>query len=163
MESVFTFRAVEQGYRDCRRRKRGTANAQRYEQRLLDHDPDQLRHWRERIADCLAERLQLRLKSDERPRPLGDGADFLGYIVRPHYRLVRRRVIGHLRERLAAFAKAHVHGESLSLPSEPREHLRAQRVAYAYVAEEGYLPGGMKRRVLRFLFIPASVSETSTA
>lgn len=34
---VFTFRAVERGYRDCRRRKRGTANAQRYELRLLDH------------------------------------------------------------------------------------------------------------------------------
>ena len=29
-----------------------------------------------------------------------DGIDFLGYIIRPHYLLVRRRVIGNLRERL---------------------------------------------------------------
>lgn len=36
MDGVFSFAAVERGYRDCRRRKRGTANAQRYERRLLD-------------------------------------------------------------------------------------------------------------------------------
>lgn len=252
---------------------------------LLDRDPERLRQWRDQIEGFLAEHLQLMLKSEERLRPVGDGADFLGYIVRPHYRLVRRRVVGHLRERLAAFAKAHVHGDSLSLPSEAREHLRAvlasylghfahanshrlrvalfrrypwlallfdrraqplrprwqplavtslrsqwcyfrrafppalallqlgnrvalfdpdleralwhapwigrwrqgceeqrrglppgrswplshlkglgrslraQHVAYAYVAEEGYLPGGMKRRVLRYLFLPDSVSD----
>ena len=32
--------------------------------------------------------------------------------------------------------------------------LRAAGLAYAFVAEEGYLRGGMKRRVLRFLYSP---------
>lgn len=39
---VFSCAAVHQGYRACRRRKRGTANAQRYEQRLLDHLVDNI-------------------------------------------------------------------------------------------------------------------------
>ena len=37
----------------------------------------------------------------ERLRPVSDGVDFLGYIVRPFHLLVRRRVVGHLRETLA--------------------------------------------------------------
>ncbi|NJO18739.1 MAG: hypothetical protein HC877_24365 [Thioploca sp.] len=34
-------------------------------------------------------------------RFITDGIDFLGYIVRPNYLLVRRRVIGNLREKLS--------------------------------------------------------------
>ncbi len=37
--------------------------------------------------------------------PIGNGIDFLGYIVRPDYRLVRRRVVGHLNERLARLGR----------------------------------------------------------
>jgi hypothetical protein len=37
--------------------------------------------------------------------PIGNGIDFLGYIVRPDYRLVRRRVVGHLNERLARWGR----------------------------------------------------------
>ena len=35
--------------------------------------------------------------------PAANGVDFLGYIVRRDYLLVRRRVVGHLRERLRDF------------------------------------------------------------
>ncbi len=45
---VFTFAAVYRGYRQCRRRKRGTANAQRYEHRLLDHLVDTTRSLQDR-------------------------------------------------------------------------------------------------------------------
>lgn len=37
--------------------------------------------------------------------------------------------------------------------------LRAAGLAYAFVAEEGYLRGGMKRRVLRFLFTGGPESQ----
>ncbi|MHB1083303.1 MAG: hypothetical protein ACYCZA_00465, partial [Thiobacillus sp.] len=37
--------------------------------------------------------------------PVSNGVNFLGYIVRRDYLLVRRRVVNHLRERLAAFEK----------------------------------------------------------
>lgn len=62
----------------------------------------QLQAWRARIQDFLAERLLRQLNpSRERLRPVSDGVDFLGYIVRPFHLLVRRRVVGHLREALA--------------------------------------------------------------
>ena len=49
----------------------------------------------------MAQRLLLQLNpSRERLRPVSDGVDFLGYIVRPFHLLVRRRVVGHLREAL---------------------------------------------------------------
>lgn len=43
--------------------------------------------------------------SRERLRTVGDGVDFLGYIVRRDYLLVRRRVVGHLRERLQRYER----------------------------------------------------------
>lgn len=45
-------------------------------------------------------RLQLSLNDRRKLRPVSDGIDFLGYILRPDYLLVRRRVVGALRERL---------------------------------------------------------------
>ena len=233
---VYSFAAVYRGYRQCRRRKRGTANAQRYEHRLLDHlvdttqalqdridtaeardlswltqvilkqdfktethyrctpaalarvpehkrltaappgkglpignltsqflanvylneldqfvkhqlkcryylryvddlmlldpDPERLHGWGQAIAGFLQERLQLALKPDWVLRPVTDGADFLGYIVRPDYRLVRRRVVGNLRAKLAAFAQGHVSATGLRLPAADREQLRAQLASY---------------------------------
>ena len=54
--------------------------------------------WKARIEDFVAERLLLQLNpARERLRPVDDGVDFLGYIVRPFHLLVRRRVVGHLR------------------------------------------------------------------
>jgi len=67
---------------------------------LLHPDPNQLRTWREAIVEFLRQRLGLELKDVGRLAPVSQGIDFLGYIVRPGYRLVRRRVLGHLRDRL---------------------------------------------------------------
>lgn len=68
---------------------------------VLAQDPAKLREWLALIAAYLWEVLRLELNPNrERLRPLGDGVDFLGYIVRRDYLLVRRRVVGHLRERL---------------------------------------------------------------
>jgi RNA-directed DNA polymerase len=97
---------------------------------LLDSDPEQLRVWELEIAAFLTEHLHLDLKAGTRLRPVTDGADFLGYIVRPHYRLVRRRVVGNLRDRLAAFARTHVSPASVRLPPERREVLRAVLASY---------------------------------
>lgn len=48
---------------------------------------------------------KLELNPRERLAPVGNGIDFLGYIARRDYRLVRRRVVGHLREKLRAFER----------------------------------------------------------
>jgi len=97
---------------------------------LLDRDPARLRDWEGAIARFLAERLQLELKAEPGPRPVTDGADFLGYIVRPDYVLVRRRVVGNLRLKLAGFARAYVTATSLRLPPAGRERLRAILASY---------------------------------
>ena len=71
---------------------------------LVAESAAQLTNWKTRIEGFLAERLLLQLNpSRERLRPVSNGVDFLGYIVRPHHLLVRRRVVGHWRETLRRF------------------------------------------------------------
>ena len=70
---------------------------------LLSDDREQLLQWRGAIEDHLQQTLQLELNPRQHLRPLSDGVDFLGYIVRRDYRLVRRRVVSNLRARLLAF------------------------------------------------------------
>lgn len=71
---------------------------------LLSTDREQLLAWRARIEHYLRDKLMLELNpARERLRPVGNGVDFLGYIVRRDYLLVRRRVVNHLREKLRAF------------------------------------------------------------
>lgn len=72
--------------------------------------------WKTRIEDFLAERLLLQLNpARERLRPVSDGVNFLGYIVRPHQLLVCRRVVGYWHETLRRFESRLVkNGTSLS-------------------------------------------------
>jgi len=98
---------------------------------LLHHDPAQLRAWRQAIVEFLRTRLELVLKDLAEPRPVGDGANFLGYIVRPHYRLVRRRVVGNLRAKLDALARIAAPGSGIvCLDTAQRETLRATLASY---------------------------------
>ena len=70
---------------------------------LLSEDRDELLFWRRLIEGYLRDALGLELNPRERLRPVSDGIDFLGYIVRRDYRLVRRRVANACRERLRAY------------------------------------------------------------
>jgi len=92
---------------------------------LLDRDPARLRDWRGAIARFRTERLPWELKEESPPRPVTDGADFLGSIVRPDYVLVRRRVVGNRRLKLAGCARDWVTATSLHLPPAAPERLRA--------------------------------------
>ena len=65
----------------------------------------QLTSWQARIESFLAERLLLQL-NPARQRLRRVSVDFLGYIVRPFHLLMRRRVVGHLREALARSHRA---------------------------------------------------------
>ncbi|GEM_PF-5361354 len=63
------------------------------------------------------------------------GMDFLGYIVRPRYRLVRHRVIDNLRQKLFHFQRkllvpADRNTLVLQLRRKPREQLRAVLASY---------------------------------
>lgn len=71
---------------------------------LLSRDREQLSGWRDQIATFLRERLKLVLNpTRQRLQPVSNGIDWLGYIVRQDYLLVRRRVVHHLRRKIEAF------------------------------------------------------------
>ncbi|VAX07796.1 hypothetical protein MNBD_GAMMA26-91 [hydrothermal vent metagenome] len=71
---------------------------------MLANSPDQLAEWKRRIEVFLADQLKLELNPVRtRLAPVSNGIDFLGYIVRRDYLLVRRRVVNHLKEKLRDF------------------------------------------------------------
>ncbi len=73
---------------------------------ILDESPERLEEIKERIRGFVADRLNLSLNDKyNKIVPVSNGIDFLGYIIRPDYMLVRQRVVNNLRERLAWFEK----------------------------------------------------------
>ncbi len=66
---------------------------------LLSTDPAEVAAWESEIKSFLSQTLHLTL--NDRRRPVSDGIDFLSYIVRPAYLLVRRRVVNACYARLA--------------------------------------------------------------
>ena len=67
---------------------------------LLGDSYDELRQHERNIEVFLKTRLQLALNPKRTMRPISEGIDFLGYIIRPDYMLPRRRVLAHLHDRL---------------------------------------------------------------
>ncbi|MGQ9591479.1 MAG: reverse transcriptase domain-containing protein [Planctomycetota bacterium] len=102
---------------------------------LLSRSREELIAWREAIDRFLREELQLELnRRRSRIAPVSSGIDFLGYVIHPRHRLVRRRVVGNLRARLSAFERsltreAHGYRWVLYRPGES-ERLRAVAASY---------------------------------
>ena len=89
---------------------------------LVHHDRAVLEGWQREIEAFLGRELRLKLKDDIRLRPLSAGIDFLGYIVYPTHRRVRRRVLQHAHEALGAWHAAHVRqGKAWASPAEFRQ------------------------------------------
>ena len=73
---------------------------------LLHEEKERLLEWKEEIGVFLKDRLRLELNSKrEKLGLISNGIDFLGYIVRPDYLLVRRRVVNRLKGRLTQYQK----------------------------------------------------------
>ena len=73
---------------------------------IVHEQRDQLVAWRERIERFLEERLKLELnEARTKLAPVSSGIDFLGYVIHPTHRLVRRRVVGNLRAALSKIEK----------------------------------------------------------
>ena len=71
---------------------------------LLSRDRDQLLEWRENIEQYLGRELKLELNQKrQRLQPVTNGIDFLGYVIRGDYLLVRRRVVNNLHTRLREY------------------------------------------------------------
>jgi len=78
---------------------------------LLSNNPDQLIEWNQQIIHFLHKQLLLKLRESVKPQLATQGIDFLGYIIHPHHKLVRRRVVGNLREKLSAFQRKLLQGQ----------------------------------------------------
>lgn len=73
---------------------------------LLSEKPEELARWRGEIETFLRERLRLELRAELRdPFPVGRGVEFIGWKTWWNRRLPRRRTLGNLRARLAAFER----------------------------------------------------------
>lgn len=72
---------------------------------LVHRNAGQLATWRDAIEVFLEGNLKLELKREQKLLPLERGIDFLGYVVFPTHRVVRRRVIGHARAKLAEWER----------------------------------------------------------
>ncbi|MEI6806469.1 MAG: reverse transcriptase/maturase family protein [Myxococcaceae bacterium] len=68
---------------------------------LLHTDPKQLLIWESAIRTFLKQRLHLELHDKSILKPISQGVDFLGYIVRPDYLLPRHRVIKNAEQRIS--------------------------------------------------------------
>lgn len=79
---------------------------------LLHEEKEKLWRWKEQIEEFLQSRLRLLLNEGRQSLgPLNNGLDYLGYIVRPDYLLVRRRVVNCLKAKLAGYEKALIRRE----------------------------------------------------
>ena len=73
---------------------------------MLSEDRDKLLKWKDEIERFLADRLKLRLNEKRQSlQPVSNGINFLGYIVRRNYILVRKRVVNNLKFRLSGFER----------------------------------------------------------
>lgn len=97
---------------------------------LVHHDKKQLIAWLAEIERFIATELQLKLKADIRIRPLKDGIDFLGYIIRPSHTLVRKRVVSHAK---AAFAQwEHQHVKKGCITATPADFRQIRAIISSY-------------------------------
>ncbi|MDD5519040.1 MAG: reverse transcriptase domain-containing protein [Candidatus Omnitrophica bacterium] len=73
---------------------------------ILHRDKEQLDAWRKEIGQLLKNRLNLSLHPGKQViRPVSNGVDFLGYIVRAGYILSRNRVVNNLKEKLNMYQR----------------------------------------------------------
>lgn len=71
---------------------------------LLAAEREKLVDWQGRIAEYLRENLRLELNAKRtRLSPVSDGVDFVGYIARRDYLLLRRRVVSNIKLRLRRY------------------------------------------------------------
>jgi len=123
---------------------------------LIHKDKSQLLKWLHDIENFLARELRLKLKPDIRLKPLSDGIDFLGYIVRPSHTLVRRRVVSHARSALASWEREHIKDNRII--ATPRQMTEIKSVAASYA---GHMVHADSRRlhgqiIKRFAWLPAA-------
>ena len=103
----------------------------------------------------MRDNLALELKNDGILRRVSEGADFLGYIVRPNYVLVRNRVVNNLKYKLAKYRDAMIEEFQIGGKTckrtrvQPEEANRLRQTIASYLGHFGHADS--KRLVGRIL------------
>lgn len=80
---------------------------------ILSQDKKELQDLRKKISDFVESTLKIKLHPKRhRLLPISSGIDFLGYIVRPQYVLVRRRVLNNLKQKVREYRASPVKDEA---------------------------------------------------
>lgn len=83
---------------------------------ILDSDPARLETIRESVRHFLKQRLKLELNTRYAAiTDVRNGVDFIGYIIRPGYTLVRRRSVNNLKDRLERLQRSGVRQDAEGL------------------------------------------------
>ncbi len=71
---------------------------------ILSQNQQQLKDWSKQIDNFLREKLALKLHPDKTIlRSVNQGINFVGFIIKPHYSLIRRRIVGNFKRKLWQF------------------------------------------------------------
>ena len=101
---------------------------------LLSGSAEELSGWRDQIETYLKDNLLLELKKRHIPQPVTNGINFLGYIIRKDYLLVRRRVVDNMRLKLRQYGSLLVKEDEFyrrySFDEEVLDKLRATLASY---------------------------------
>ncbi len=120
---------------------------------LVSADREKLCAWKENIARFLGETLNLQLNGKrERLQPVSNGVDFLGYIVRPDYTLVRKRVVNNLRAKLDLFEKRLVRKERPPYVRVMYDHTALEQLRAVLASYLGHLKWANAFRLREALF-----------
>ncbi len=98
---------------------------------LVDPDPKRLLAWRDAIEEFLRERLGLSLRTPVgMPWAVSRGVDFLGYVIRPNYLLVRQRVVDAADQCLAKWGSTLVGNHGLCMDLAQSKALQSSLGSY---------------------------------
>jgi RNA-directed DNA polymerase len=118
---------------------------------LFADDKRQLWAWKQAIMERLA-RLRLTMHPGAHPRPVAEGIPFLGFVVYPHQRRLKRRKGVHFRRRFQALVARYAAGEI------PLERVTASAQGWVEHARYGNTVG-LRKALFGGIMIPPSDAE----
>lgn len=93
---------------------------------LFHSDKNQLLLWKQKIENYLYDYLELKLRDDYKLKKVREGLDFLGYIIRPDYVLIRKRVVNNYKYKKAIFLDSYEKSEGYMSLEEIKNFLSVQ-------------------------------------
>ncbi len=120
---------------------------------LLHSSREKLADWMEEIRRFLESKLRLRLNPRGiKLRPVSDGIDFLGYIVRRDYILVRRRVINNMDRKLKYFEQFGFKGFNHEMLEDLRNSVQSYLGHFSWANSYRLRENLLKRKVISDYF-----------